>query len=59
MSSPPERRTACMLCLGRCDPSHYTCRHCARQMWQEVADDLLAEARQDAPQSTISERLIG
>ena len=33
-----ERRTACTLCLGRCDPGHYTCKRCNSSLWQQIAD---------------------
>ena len=34
----PERRTICTLCGGRCDRGCYTCSHCKRLLWQEIAD---------------------
>lgn len=41
---PVERRAACMLCLGRVDPGHYTCRECCRRLWQGIADGLQSDA---------------
>jgi hypothetical protein len=27
-----DRRTRCLLCGGRCDPTHWTCSHCHRRL---------------------------
>ena len=44
-----DRRGYCMLCPSRVDPGHYTCHRCARRLWQDVADELIADALQEAP----------
>jgi len=52
---PAERRTACLLCGGRCDPAHWTCRECHRRMMQEVATELIADAPQSAQEKPCTE----
>lgn len=43
-----DRRGYCMLCPSRVDPGHYTCHRCHARLWQDVADELIADALQEA-----------
>lgn len=50
--TPTERRTACLLCGGRCDPTRYLCLRCDDRLIDEMLVDLAEDAyyQQDTQQ---------
>lgn len=52
---PTERRAACLLCGGRCNPSSYTCTRCHASLWADLTADLVDDALWEARKAELAE----
>ena len=43
----PDRRAACLLCGGRCDPDRWVCSNCHPRLLRLAVESTLEEARRD------------
>ena len=51
-TNPPERRAACLLCGGRCDPDRWVCSNCHPRLLRLAVENTLEEARRDKKEDT-------
>src|SRR3990167_7094170 len=53
---PAERRAACLLCGGRCDPDRWVCSNCHPRLLRLAVESTLEEARRDG---AMAEPVVG
>jgi len=51
-----ERRAACLLCGGRCDPDRWVCSNCHPRLLRLAVESTLEEARRDG---AMAEPVVG